>query len=237
MKRVLGGTLLLLIAITFSILGFSQPKVAVIDTGVDPARLPAPLAGRVKKNLDLGLNLLAPEAGVLDQDGHGTRVIQSLLEACSRCEVIVIKISEHGAGVRASDLVQALEHAWSKGARVVNLSAGLASGSPELELKVKELSKKGLILVTATGHGIKNPFRPMPLKEVFPQAYHPAVLVVGAQSGPESQNYGPELDIALEGAGLTPSHAAARLSGRIAQSLRWVPGVGVHFVRAVLAAF
>lgn len=191
------------------------PLVAVVDTGLNPEELPA---GKRKRILP-PLTVVGDNAR--DQLGHGTAVARAVLEHCHRCRVLSIKVTTEGGAARPGDVAQAFELAKSRGARVVNFSLGLSEDSASLRKAVNALSAESRLLVTAAGVGILNPYRPMRLSGIYPQAYADAIVVgsVGEERLPDTaSNYGEELDFVVqepEGS----SFAAAQVSGRIADIL------------------
>ncbi|OFZ82754.1 MAG: hypothetical protein A3K03_08175 [Bdellovibrionales bacterium RIFOXYD1_FULL_44_7] len=218
--------------------------VAVIDTGLDLSAVPKEaIAGP-------GYNFFDDNDDVTDKSGHGTAVTKLVLKFCPSCKVLPIKVTAHGAGIGPDDLSAALKYAMEKMARVVNVSFGMGSTSSELEATVKKAADKKIVIVTAAGAGISNPFKPLPLKKVYPQAYED-VIVVGVSEADVPNpvgNFGDELDFVLvvsrsffkENALLrnysSSSYTAAITSGIVGRFLKSDGGNGVkearHWLRA-----
>ncbi len=171
--------------------------VAVIDTGIKIGTFGA----------EKGWNFFDQTPDVSDEDGHGTAVAEMIFTHASDSKsrdfgfnLLPIKISRHGAGIRPSDLAAAIDYAVNHGAKLINLSSGLTQGSDALHAAVVRAHERGVILLTAAGTGVPNPFRPGRVEEIFPQAY-PEVIVVGSvgpQGEPDlSMNYGSLIDFVV----------------------------------------
>jgi hypothetical protein len=194
--------------------------VAVIDTGVDVGALGSHLS------TEPGYNFFDNNNDVKDENGHGTRVATLLAQSCSGCKILPIKISKNGSATRADDIAKAIRYALLKQARVINLSMGVTDNSPDLEASVLEAKSKNVVVVTAAGTGIHNPFRPEELAAVYPQGLA-AVIVVGVARSLENtdmlMNHGDELDVVVTGQPsetFASSHAAASVSGAIARKIK-----------------
>jgi subtilisin family serine protease len=216
--------------------------VAVLDTGVDSR------VGAVSSHLmmrdgrGVALNVRDGGVDVQDTDGHGTSVALAVIQNCLDCLVIPVKISNIGAGVTPADLAAGVRFAVANGARVINISAGLTQGSPELEGALRDAASRGVVTVVAAGTGVANPFRPEPLEKIFPQSY-PDVIVVGAAKSlaePDPlMNFGSRLDVVVTDQpqiAYGSSLAAAAVSGIVARKLQREPGLNASRVRAMLRA-
>ncbi len=214
--------------------------VAVLDTGVD-TRIPA-LSSRLASKP--GYNFFDANDDVSDSDGHGTKVALLVTQFCgnSGCRILPVKMTKTGAGLTPKDLAAGIRFAVANGARIINISSGMTKGSAELEAAVAEASSRGVVVITAAGTGISNPFRSDELSKVYPQSY-PEVIVVGAQSSLEQfdpiMNFGEALDLVVVGQPTDASgssYAAAAVSGVVAEALRKSPGLAPATVRHLLRA-
>jgi len=134
--------------------------VGLVDTGIAPSLDTSVAAARVFGG--------APPVG--DAAGHGTAVARIVLyhAPCAR----LLSAQSFGAGGRAEAAAVADGLQWlvAEGARVVNLSLGLAHDRDVLRHAVRDALAAGLILVAST------PARGAP---VFPAAYPGVLRVTG----------------------------------------------------------
>src|SRR5690606_29044384 len=114
----------------------------------------------------------------------------------------------------------------------------------ELKAVVRKAAREGVILVAAAGVGVPNPFKSVPLSEMYPQAY-PEVIVVGSAREVGNAdlviNYGPEMDLVqvqkpdADGkARRGSSFAAGTVSGAIGRHLFTHAGLRAADARAAL---
>ncbi|MBI3558549.1 MAG: S8 family serine peptidase [Deltaproteobacteria bacterium] len=214
--------------------------VAILDTGVD-SRIPA-IASRLAAKP--GYNFFDSNSDVSDSSGHGTKVALLVTQYCgnSGCRILPVKMTKSGAGMTPADLAAGIRFAVANGARIINISAGMNKGSPELAAAVSEANAKGVVLVSAAGTGVSNPFRSDDLAKIYPQSY-PEAIVVGAQKSLEQfdpiMNFGEPLDLVVVGQpddASGSSYAAAAVSGVVAEALRRAPGLQPATVRHLLRA-
>lgn len=235
--------------------------VAVLDTGFDlikpiepPVRLALNSAEVPNNRIDddkngkvddaIGWNFHDSNRDFSDRTGHGTKVAELVARACGDCIILPLKVTSRGAGITPDDLAHAIRYAIYRGARVLNLSFGIKSTSPALEAAVKEAHENNVVLVTAAGTGIPNPYRPDPLAKVYPQAFTQSVVVGVAKAIDtldQSMNYGDELDLVVIQKGVTPmeygsSFAAAEISGVAATLLKADSSLKPEQVRHLLRA-
>lgn len=212
-------------------------RIAIIDTGINLT-----LAPELKSRIESGWNFYDSNDDTSDLSGHGTQVALFAAKHCSQCKIIPIKIAKSGATVGPDDLVRAILYALEHKAVVINLSLGTLEGSQQLENAVAESAKRNVPIVAAAGTGIPNPFKPMKLTNVFPQAYQKYVLVIsGSRALGEPDflsNFGPEMFLSVPAPEdpttktvLSSSFAAAIVSGAIAEYLRLYPGTSLQELR------
>jgi len=174
-------------------------RVAVIDSGVDTAH--PDLAGKVVAARDFS------GAGPATQDptGHGTAVAgilaaeaddgEGIAGVCPECELVVARVDAYGA---AGDngtiqLARAIQWSSNQGARVINVSLGTSTPSPQLARAVERVSGDGALVVAAAG----DPGSGFPL---YPAAY-PQAVSVSAGVGDEDAWSNPG-DISASGDGV-----------------------------------
>ncbi|MFG2605090.1 type VII secretion-associated serine protease mycosin [Streptomyces sp. NPDC048514] len=170
-------------------------RVAVIDTGVDPAN--PQLTSAV--NASLGANFLPPKdkkgqpikdrgnaKGTTDTVGHGTRVAgiiaarpmdgTGFVGLAPEATIIPIKQNDAEGDGTADTLVSAIRHAIKEKADVINISQD-TTGAPDEELHraVDEALDAGIVVVASAGNSGLNGKN----KDTYPASY-PGVLAVAA---------------------------------------------------------
>ncbi|MET7859994.1 type VII secretion-associated serine protease mycosin [Streptomyces sp. NPDC005318] len=187
--------------------------VAIIDTGVD-AKNPD-LVGQVLKGLNLEHRLPGDEFD--DYSGHGTGMAgliagtgraaggNGAFGLAPRAKILPIRLPDgaKAANQAAADQAfhksasRAIRYAVDQGAKVVNISQGVTTGSDELTAAVEYAWKKGALIFASAG----NSGDAANLVE-YP-AGTPGVVGVGAIGKnlhkTEESEYGPQVDLAAPG--------------------------------------
>ncbi len=155
--------------------GSESTIVAVLDTGVD------------RSHEDLGT--FAPGYDFVngsnrptDDNGHGTAVAgiiaaqggngKGTAGVCWRCTIMPVKVLDANNSGSWSDAAAGVIWATNHGARVINMSFGLPSGSRSIAAAVSYAENHGVVLVAAAGN------RDSSVPD-YPAAY-PGVISVGA---------------------------------------------------------
>ncbi|MFB7994331.1 type VII secretion-associated serine protease mycosin [Streptomyces sp. NPDC056002] len=191
----------------------SGVTVAVIDGGVDPAN--ADLRGRVLDGLDLATK--EPGDEHTDYDGHGTGMAGLIAGTGARdggqgafglapgAKILPIRLPDGGklgnqyqsAGQFNKLAPKAIRYAVDHGAKVINISQGVLSGSDRLTEAVDYALKKGSLIFASSGNDGKDGNT-----VEFPAATPGVVGVsaVGKNLGmtPES-THGPQVDMSAPG--------------------------------------
>lgn len=171
--------------LVFKFVNYSQTKiiVAVVDTGLDFKQI------KFKLVASRGFNILDPDKSSQDDNGHGTQIASVINFLEPRIKIMPIKAIPRSGVATKQELARGIIAAVDRGARVINISAGVASSSPDLEKAIKYAEEKDVIIVAAVGGngtGIE-----------YPAAY-PSVLAIGGVDHSENilqnSNSGPELD-------------------------------------------
>ena len=206
--------------------GESPIVIAVVDSGVDPA-VPGLVAGH---------NVLAGSAETSDDVGHGTgvaHVVAAGVVGCDACRIMPVKTDSAGTstqGTIAAGIRWAAEH----GARVINLSWGLALGvrsTREVERAITNAISRGAVVTTgAMNDGTGNP-RINPWASDSPDAVRVTAVDDQGRLLPAS-NYGPWVDIGAPGT--ASSNAAPRVAAAAALVLAAHPRLRALEVRAAL---
>ncbi|MFJ9621531.1 type VII secretion-associated serine protease mycosin [Streptomyces sp. NPDC101181] len=187
--------------------------VAVIDSGVDPSH--PDLAGRVLR----GLNLEADAEGNehTDYNGHGTGmagIIAGTGKArggngayglAPGAKILPIRVSDSGSAANQAaaeskfhrEAPAAIRYAVEHGAKIINISLGVSTGSQGLNDAVKYALGKGALIFASAGNGAEGANR------IEYPGGAPGVVGVGAvdenlRRTAESQ-YGPQVDLAAPG--------------------------------------
>jgi membrane-anchored mycosin MYCP len=200
--------------------------VAVLDSGVDAGH--PQLRGRVVAD---GLDLIDPaNRGTVDCAGHGTEVAgiiaaRSLPDVgfrgvAPRASILPARVSDsHDAGSGKSagtpGLIQAIDWAIGRKAKVINISMTVADDDANLRAAVARAVSQDIVVVAAVGNIPSGQVEEGP--PPYPAAY-PGVLGVGAvdETGvrwPQSRT-GKFVDLVAPGAGVTTTEAGGGLTIR-----------------------
>jgi subtilisin family serine protease len=221
--------------------GANDVRLAVADTGVDPAHpeLQAPVADGGLR-MELGANVTGdPNPAWADSFGHGTPVAGVMAarthegawfdslgmagvcggdgQANAGCRLVPIKITPgRTGGASAFDIARAMLHATSVGARAMNLSFA-GSGPSRLErLAMLHAITHGCVVVAAAGNrGARDGAQPQ-----YPAAY--AADGLGIQVGASDpwdlragwSSFGPGLDLLAPGVDIWTCRMTYPLPGR-----------------------
>ncbi len=161
-----------------------KPRVAIIDTGLDPnhpvfvdsealwvneGEIPDNNIdddGNGYKDDMYGWNFVDNSGTIYDDDGHGTHVAGIILGVTqdifiepfeeAKIEIMALKfLNADGVG-STSDAIKAIHYAVENGAHILNNSWGGGSYSTALHEAVAYTYKKGLVFVAAAGNSGKN---------------------------------------------------------------------------------
>jgi len=176
--------------------------IACVDTGIDDAH--PDLTGQLVS----GWNVVAGNSDTPDLIGHGTWVAGTAAAAgnngigvasvCWGARIMPIKATSCESCVSASYSLIASGIIWAAdhGARVVNASFDLVSGSPTLASAINHLrAKKGVFFSGAGNGGVSRNI-----------ADDPNMIVAGATTSSDAiasfSNYGPFVDLSAPGVGI-----------------------------------
>jgi subtilisin family serine protease len=187
-------------------------KVAVLDTGIDPAH---PLfAGRIAGGWDFvyddpdptdvrtGLDLDAD--GVADGAfGHGTHVAGIVTLTAPGAQLLVARVLDSEGRGDVRTVAAGIRWAVSQGAQVINLSLGMLRVSTTINLAIHEAAAAGVVCVASAGNwGSDSP-------QEYP-ATSPQVIAVGASDAacrPASfTSYGVFVDLCAPGVGVRSAY-------------------------------
>ncbi len=164
---------------------YPQTKIiiAVVDTGLDLKQ------AKFKSVATQGFNILNPDESSQDDNGHGTQIVSVINFLEPRIKIMPIKAIPKSGVTTKQELARGIIIAVDRGAKVINISAGTISTSPDLENAIKYAEEKDVIIIAAaggSGAGIE-----------YPAAY-PSVLAIGGvdhnKNRLQNSNTGLELD-------------------------------------------
>jgi subtilisin family serine protease len=142
-------------------------RVAILDTGIDPAH-PA-FAGRIVGTWDFisGDADASEQPDGLDNDGdglvdeavgHGTHVAGVVSLTAPRCELLIARVLDSDGRGDVMSVASGVRWAIDHGARVINLSLGMLKNSDALQHVLAEAEARGIVVVAAAGNwGAENP--------------------------------------------------------------------------------
>ncbi len=179
--------------------GAPTVKVAILDSGVDPAQ--PDLQGR----LLAGYDFYNGDSSPADDYGHGTQVAgvaaaQSgngigVAGYCGACSILPVKITGSNGYASWSAMASGIAWATDRGARVINLSFAGSSGSTAVAEAIAYARSHGALVTASAGnYGASTP--------TYPAAYPGALAVAstGATDALESySNYGSWVQLAAPG--------------------------------------
>jgi subtilisin family serine protease len=121
----------------------NQPVVvAVVDSGVD-----GPIPGLVP-----GWNAVDGSADTRDRGGHGTGVAIVAAATCGGCRILPVRITDDSGSSTQGLVASGIRWAAGHGARVINLSWGLAVGARstgQVERAIASAVAHGAVVTTA----------------------------------------------------------------------------------------
>lgn len=154
--------------------GTREIIVAVLDSGIDLAH--EDLAGKVAESVNF-----SGSKTEYDVQGHGTHIAGILAAninnhtgiagAAPNARLLNVKVVEDNGMVWPSNAAKGIVWAVDHGARVINMSFALSTGSDKLAEAVKYAAARGVIMVAASGNHVKS--------LTYPAAY-PDVIAVAA---------------------------------------------------------
>ena len=220
-------------------------RVVVVDSGVNPRH--SHVGGRIE-----GAGIFRGKDGSVhrgsnyeDTTGHGTAIAAVIRHVAPEADLFALKIFNGALATTPDVLEGALSYALEAGARVVNLSLGMAAAKDASSLRrlCRDAARAGIILVASARNGSKG--------ESVPASYDEVVGVKGdGRLGEDTLRYrhgDPCECLASPWPRSLPglprernfrgnSFAAARVSGAIACLLEESPDADLDALREILRA-
>ena len=183
--------------------GYGSPVVAVIDSGfASHEDLPEPY---------VGYSTASSLAWGNDKANHGTGVA-GVLSAIGdngigsaginwNANIMAVKVDDAAGAITVGNLAKAVIWAADNGAKVINLSLGMATDSATLRLAIDYAYQKDIAMFAATGNDGKNAVS-------YPARYDKVMGVGSSTNGTSkvaSSNYGPGVDVVAVGSFYTTS--------------------------------
>jgi thermitase len=173
--------------------------VAVLDTGVNTG-----LAEFAERTLP-GYNFVSANTDTFDDHGHGTAVAGVICAGGNNgslvagidwhCRLLPVKVLDSNNSGQYSWWAQGIDYAVSRGAKIINLSAGGSSGSSTITRAITNAIANGVIFVTIThNHGSGS--------ITFPGSFADSITVGSSDRLDQRSafsNYGPQIDLVAPG--------------------------------------
>jgi Subtilase family/Divergent InlB B-repeat domain len=198
--------------------------VAVVDSGVDPS----------VPGLTAGHNAVDGSADTRDHVGHGTGVARVVAETCGGCRIMPVRIADESGSSTQGTIAAGIRWAAEHGARVINLSYGLALGARStgaVEQAIAAAIAGGATVTTgAMNDGTRDP-NVNPWASGSPDAVRVTAVDDQGRLLPAS-NHGIWVDLGARGT--ATSNAAPRVAAATALILHAHPSLTALQVRAAL---
>jgi subtilisin family serine protease len=198
--------------------------VAVVDSGVNPS-----IPGLVT-----GYNAVDGSSDTRDEGGHGTGVAQVVAATCGGCRIMPVRIADETGSSTQGIIAAGIRWAAVHGARVINLSWGLAVGARstgQVERAIASAVAGGAtVTAAAMNDGSRDP-NLNPWASRSPDAVRVGAVDDEGRLQPSS-NRGIWVDIGARGS--ATSNAAPRVAGAGAVVLAAHPDLTGPQVRAAL---
>jgi thermitase len=182
--------------------------VAVLDTGVD-LHHPA-LAGRLAPGIDLVDDDDDPhDEGPGMGWGHGTHVAGIIARMAPHSTLLPVRVLDVEGQGNVFKLAHAVGWAVENGAKVINLSLGIEEETETLAHVLAEAQAAGVIIVAAAGNDNSNEVQ-------YPIGYEGVIGVTALATATQKAdfaNYGPWVDLAAPGVGITSTIIGPEGSG------------------------
>jgi thermitase len=135
--------------------------VAVIDTGIDH-RHPIFANRLAPRNTwyDFVSRDTNPQEVSGAAYGHGTVVASIVLQVAPEAKVMPLRVLNGNGAGKVADVAAAIDWAAQRGAKVIQLSLGTESPSPEIEQAVDRAATRGIYVVASAGNSNANPTYP-----------------------------------------------------------------------------
>lgn len=179
-------------------------RVGIIDTGVDPNH------PDLKDNVKMAGWVLDCQ-NIIDDNGHGSHVAGTIaaldndigvVGVAPKVEIYAVKAFTKSGRGNVSDVIEGLNWCVKNKVQVINMSFGFKN-SKALEKAIKEVYKRNIVLVAASGNSGGN-------NNVMYPAGYPEVIAVAASNSDDKVAWfssgGPQVDVMAPGAGILSTY-------------------------------
>lgn len=184
--------------------------VAVLDTGYSGA----------DDRVLLGWNMLDNSSDVADENGHGSKIINLILEHTGvRVNILPVKIADIMGTSTEDAVVKGIYYAIENQAQMIHLSMNAREKNDVLEEAIQDAKEKGIVIVVSAGNQAYD------VEMVFPANIEDVIVVSAVDADmkfSEYSNYGSTIDFAANGSYLEDrgtSFAAARVTAMLAEEI------------------
>lgn len=133
-------------------------RIAVIDTGIDPAH------PDLRMCMQGGINLYSENVStntIFDDNGHGTHIAgtiaasgeSGLTGVAPKAEIYSVKAFDRNGTAYISDIIRAIEWCVEHKMHVINMSFGMQERSGALMAAVRSAERRGMLIVASAGNG------------------------------------------------------------------------------------
>ena len=130
----------------------SGVTIAIIDTGIDYNHPDLGGGFGDGKTVIGGYDFIDNDSDPMDELGHGTHIAGIITKIAPGSKLLAYRVVDYNGLVKSSDVIRAMDLAVSDGADIINLSLGSMAESNELRKSIKEITRSGIIVVTAVGN-------------------------------------------------------------------------------------
>ena len=130
----------------------SGVTIAIIDTGIDYNHPDLGGGFGDGKTVIGGYDFIDNDSDPMDELGHGTHIAGIIIKIAPDTKLLAYRVVDYNGLVKSSDVIRAMDLAVSDGADIINLSLGSMAESNELRKSIKEITRSGIIVVTAVGN-------------------------------------------------------------------------------------
>lgn len=134
-------TLVFFLCVTFYLNNNKLLKVAILDTGVKSSSIKSEVISKDFVQEENKMNM------------HGTEIVK-IIEASNNIVIYDAKVLNHDGNGTVEHTIAGLDWAIKNKVNVINMSYGFTHDYQKLHNKIKEATKKGIIIMVANGNNV-----------------------------------------------------------------------------------